>query len=67
MSETQQRANSTRTPQEREERELRETLADNQWLRVWLLAGYYLLILTGLLLMYGRGDFSVPSFIYQGF
>jgi hypothetical protein len=28
---------------------------------------YYLAILLGLLLLYGRGDFSTPGFIYQGF
>ncbi|HEX9371850.1 MAG TPA: teichoic acid D-Ala incorporation-associated protein DltX [Roseiflexaceae bacterium] len=28
---------------------------------------YYLAILVGLLLIYGRGDFSTPPFIYQGF
>ena len=28
---------------------------------------YYLAVLLGLLLIYGRGDFSTPPFIYQGF
>jgi len=28
---------------------------------------YYLAILLGLILMYGKGDFSTPSFIYQAF
>jgi len=28
---------------------------------------YYLAILLGLILMYGKGDFSAPSFIYQAF
>ena len=28
---------------------------------------YYLAILVGLALMYGRGDFSTVPFIYQGF
>ena len=28
---------------------------------------YYLAILAGLILLYGRGDFSTPRFIYQGF
>ena len=28
---------------------------------------YYLAILLGLILMYGQGDFSTPSFIYQEF
>ena len=44
-----------------------ETLAGNQWVRIVLLTGYYLLIIAALLLLYGRGDFSTPSFIYQGF
>lgn len=28
---------------------------------------YYLAILFGLLLIYGKGDFSTPPFVYQGF
>ena len=28
---------------------------------------YYLGILVGLVALYGRGDFSTPSFIYQNF
>ena len=28
---------------------------------------YYLAIIAGLVLLYGRGDFSMPSFVYQGF
>ena len=28
---------------------------------------YYLAIIAGLILLYGRGDFSTPSFVYQGF
>ena len=32
-----------------------------------LLAVVYLAIILGLLVMYGPGDFSTPSFIYQGF
>ncbi len=35
--------------------------------RVLLLTLYYLLIILGLIIMYGRGDFSTPPFIYQGF
>ena len=53
--------------QDGEQRELAELLFANQWVRVLLLAGYYVLILAGLILLYGRGDFSTPSFIYQGF
>ena len=32
-----------------------------------LLTLYYLAIIAGLVLMYGKGDFSTPKFIYQGF
>jgi hypothetical protein len=32
-----------------------------------LLTLYYLAIITGLVLMYGKGNFSTPRFIYQGF
>ncbi len=32
-----------------------------------LLTLYYLAIIVGLVLMYGKGDFSTPKFIYQGF
>ncbi|MCE9611573.1 MAG: hypothetical protein K8R23_15355 [Chthoniobacter sp.] len=32
-----------------------------------LLALYYLAIITGLVVMYGRGDFSTPPFVYQEF
>jgi hypothetical protein len=35
--------------------------------RVALLTLYYFLIIAGLLALYGRGDFSTPSFVYQGF
>ena len=28
---------------------------------------YYLSILLGLIVLYGRGDFSTPPFVYQGF
>jgi len=28
---------------------------------------YYLAVLVGLVLLYGRGDFSAPAFIYQNF
>jgi hypothetical protein len=28
---------------------------------------YYLLIIAVLIYLYGRGDFSTPPFIYQGF
>jgi hypothetical protein len=32
-----------------------------------LLILYYLGVIVGLIVMYGRGDFSTPPFIYQGF
>ena len=32
-----------------------------------LLILYYLAIIAGLIVIYGRGDFSTPPFIYQGF
>ncbi len=28
---------------------------------------YYLIIIVALVLMYGRGDFSTPPFVYQEF
>jgi len=39
----------------------------NPWVRGVFLVLYYLAIIAGLILMYGKGDFSTPSFIYQGF
>jgi hypothetical protein len=39
----------------------------NPWVRTVTLTLYYLAILLGLILMYGKGDFSTPSFVYQGF
>lgn len=32
-----------------------------------LLILYYLIVIVALIVMYGRGDFSTPPFIYQGF
>ena len=40
---------------------------DNLWLRQVALTVYYLAIIAGLVALYGRGDFSTPAFIYQGF
>jgi len=37
------------------------------WVRGAALTLYYLAILIGLIVLYGRGDFSTPPFIYQGF
>ncbi len=42
-------------------------LTQKPGIRVTLLTLYYLAILVGLILMYGRGNFTTPSFIYQGF
>ncbi len=39
----------------------------NPWVKTILLTLYYLAILIGLILLYGKGDFSTPKFIYQGF
>lgn len=35
--------------------------------RATALTLYYLAILVGLLMLYGAGDWSTPSFVYQGF
>ncbi len=43
------------------------TLYARPWVKSLLLTLYYLAILIGLLLLYGRGDFSTPPFVYQGF
>jgi hypothetical protein len=32
-----------------------------------LLVLYYLGVILALIAMYGRGDFSTPPFVYQGF
>jgi hypothetical protein len=32
-----------------------------------LLVLYYFAIIAMLIVMYGRGDFSTPPFVYQGF
>ena len=42
-------------------------LRDYPRLRVMALTIYYLGIIAGLVVLYGRGDFSTPSFVYQGF
>ena len=39
----------------------------NPWVRGIFLVLYYLAIIAGLILLYGKGDFSTPEFIYQGF
>jgi len=35
--------------------------------RTVALTVYYLAIIIALILLYGRGDFSTPAFVYQGF
>lgn len=42
-------------------------LYNNPGVRIAVLTIYYLAIILGLIVMYGRGDFSTPPFIYQGF
>jgi len=42
-------------------------LLGNRRLKTAALTLYYLGIIAGLVLLYGRGDFSTPKFIYQGF
>jgi hypothetical protein len=39
----------------------------NPWVRGFLLTLYYLAIMAGLIYLYGKGNFSTPKFIYQGF
>jgi hypothetical protein len=39
----------------------------NPLVRVVGLTLYYLAIIASLILLYGRGDFSTPPFVYQGF
>jgi hypothetical protein len=36
-------------------------------LRRVLLVLYYIAVIAGLIVLYGRGDFSTPPFVYQGF
>ncbi len=42
-------------------------LCANRAVRAMVWTIYYLAILLGLLLLYGRGDFSTPHVIYQEF
>jgi len=41
--------------------------AQQPYVRMVALAVLYLAILAALLVLYGRGNFSTPGFIYQGF
>jgi hypothetical protein len=36
-------------------------------IRQTLLVVYYIGIIAALIYLYGRGDFSTPPFVYQGF
>jgi hypothetical protein len=42
-------------------------LAVNPWLRALALTLYYVAILAGLVLLYGKRHFVTPPFVYQGF
>lgn len=44
-----------------------EKLFERPKLRFIFLVLYYIAILAGLIALYGRGDFSTPPFVYQGF
>jgi len=46
---------------------LQNWLAAHPGARFSLLVLYYLAIIAALLLLYGRGDFSTPPFVYQEF
>jgi hypothetical protein len=37
------------------------------WGRVILLSAYYLLIIAGLVILYGKGRLTPTDFVYQGF
>jgi len=36
-------------------------------LRIVLLTAFYLAVFVGLVVLYGRGDFRAPRFVYQDF
>jgi hypothetical protein len=42
-------------------------LSSRPAVRVAALTAYYLAVLLALIVMYGKGDFSATSFVYQGF
>ncbi len=46
---------------------MKSWLISHPRMRLVALTIYYLGIIVGLLILYGRGDFSTPGFIYQGF
>lgn len=39
----------------------------NPTVKIVLFTLYYLAIIAGLILMYGKGNFATPKFVYQGF
>ena len=43
------------------------TLCHNSWIRFVALTLYYSAVIGGLICLYGKGDFSTPEFVYQGF
>ncbi len=43
------------------------SLLERRSIATLLLTLYYLAIIIGLIVLYGRGDFSTPSFVYQAF
>lgn len=43
------------------------TLYTNPWGRAFLLTVYYFAIIAALVIMYGKGNFTPPDFVYQGF
>ena len=44
-----------------------EILGAHAVIRIMALFVLYVVIVVGLILMYGKGNFSTPPFIYQGF
>jgi hypothetical protein len=42
-------------------------LEEHPTLRCGLLILYYFAVIAAFIVMYGRGDFSTPPFVYQGF
>jgi hypothetical protein len=46
---------------------LKVWLSGHPRIRLIALTLYYLGIIAGLIVLYGRGDFSTPGFVYQGF
>ena len=45
----------------------RKCIEDRPRVQVTLTALYYFAIIAALLLMYGRGNFETPEFVYQEF